>query len=119
MRAIEALLTDEPQTIHDLACQVYGVAAWDDLTRAQLKTVRRASKRLEALGRAYLKTRQADSVSSVARRTVLPAWGPGSRPRYLTARTPRTAEERERDHRRTHEAIAGLAAAMRGSAGGT
>jgi hypothetical protein len=49
MTRLEALLTDEPQTVWWLAIDVYGGA---DPSRAQVESVRRAAKRLAAIGRA-------------------------------------------------------------------
>ncbi len=91
MQAVAALLTDEPQAIHGLACQVYGVDQWEDLTRAQVEAVRRACKRLAELDRAEL-TRLS---TSRVRPNHDPCGGRGRYPSYLTARTPRSAEERE------------------------
>ncbi len=49
MRRVEANLTDEPQTMFALASVVYGAV---EPTRAQVESVRRATRRLVALGRA-------------------------------------------------------------------
>jgi len=105
MNAVQALLTDEPAAIHDLACRVYGVEGWDDLTRAQVETIRRACKRLAQLGRAELQMRPARQVRPVG---MGKAQGRGSSPRFLSARTPRTAEDRERDRQRILERMAAL-----------
>lgn len=90
MRAVEPLLTGEPRAIHDLACKVYEVDDWDGLTRAQVEAVRRACKRLAELGRAEVQRRPAYSVRPPGAGR---AWGAGSSPRFLTARTPPTAAE--------------------------
>lgn len=87
MQAVEALLTDEPHAIRDLACQVYGVDKWDDLTRAQVEAVRRACKRLAQLDRAAL--------SEHRQHRVWPNNPGGRRSSYLTARTPLRGEERD------------------------
>jgi hypothetical protein len=52
MTRLEALLTDEPQTVWWLASAVFED---DDPSRAQVESVRRAAKRLAAMGRAELK----------------------------------------------------------------
>lgn len=83
MIAVEAHLSPERRTIHDLAARVYGVHS---VTRAQVEAVRRACKRLAQLDRAELQRRQAYELGR---------WGRGSNQRFLTARSPLTAEERE------------------------
>jgi hypothetical protein len=102
MKAVEALITDQPQAIHDLACQLHGVSGWDDLTRAQVESVRRACKRLAALGRAELEKRSSHHVRPAGTGK---QGGTGSNPRYLAVRTPRTDHERDADRQRVVAAV--------------
>ncbi len=83
MRAVEALLTGTPQAIAEIARHVYGVSG-SELTRAQVESVRRACKRLSAIGRAHLGTRQARVMPQVRSTTS----GRGSNPRFLTVQAP-------------------------------
>jgi hypothetical protein len=52
MRAVEATLDDRPRFISSIAAEVYELPDGQLATRAQIESVRRAAKRLAALGRA-------------------------------------------------------------------
>lgn len=73
MQAVLALLTDEPQTVRGLACRIFGVDRPEDLTRAQIETVRHACKRWAERGKVELSS--ANGLTPERR-------GHGSNPRY-------------------------------------
>jgi hypothetical protein len=97
MRAVEALLSEKPQRVHDLAATVYGVQP-GAVSRGQVETVRRACKRLAELDRASLTRVRAD----------VKPWGYGSRQKFLAVRTALTDEERQAAERRALAAARAL-----------
>jgi hypothetical protein len=91
MRAVEAALTDEPQTMFGLAVTVYGrhPAEGSEPTRAQVESIRRAVHRLQAMRRADVRTLRC--VTTMVRNGRMR----GVRRRFLTASRARSERELE------------------------